>query len=219
MAWAVVLLTCGLAHPAGSASDASTLCLDSAIAAADRYDIPRNVLVAISLVESGQSRNGRYRPWPWTVNEGGKGQWFASRAEAALQAQTAIDAGATNVDLGCFQLNYRWHGEHFAAVDDMLDPDRNARYAASFLARLHADIGNWPDAAAAYHSGTPQFADPYRARFQTTLASLEGSELPRTIAEPAVRANSFPLLIGGAKGAIGSLVPASTATIRLIGAP
>jgi Transglycosylase SLT domain len=218
--YALCLMLSAFAAPPGTgATDPSSLCLDAAAKAAARTGVPRNVLVAIALVETGQSRNGQQQPWPWTINEGGDGQWFASKAEAVEKAQGAIDLGATNVDLGCFQLNYRWHAEHFASLDDMLDPLQNALYAAGFLARLHAGTGNWPDAAAAYHSRTPEYAERYRAKFDIALAGLDGGPITLAEAAPEMQPNGFRLLIGGKPGAFGSLVPATDATIRLIGAP
>ncbi|WP_309664846.1 lytic transglycosylase domain-containing protein [Tabrizicola sp.] len=208
-----------LALPGNGTTDPSGLCLAAATEASDQTGVPRNVLFAIALVESGQTRKGERLPWPWTINQGGNGQWFDTKADAAGKAQAALDLGATNVDLGCFQLNYRWHAEHFASLDDMLDPQQNALYAASFLARLYGETGSWSDAAAAYHSRTPDYADRYRAKFDTALATLDGSAVLVAEAEVVERLNRFPLLQHGGKGAFGSLVPARNASTRLIGAP
>jgi Transglycosylase SLT domain len=215
----VAILTIALALPSNGTTDPSELCLAGASEASEQTGVPRDVLVAIALVESGQARKGEQLPWPWTVNQGGNGQWFATKADAAGQAQSALDLGATNVDLGCFQLNYRWHATNFASLDDMLDPEQNALYAAAFLARLYSETGSWSDAAAAYHSRTPDNAERYRAKFDATLAALEGGSVRVAEAELVERSNRFPLLQQGGSGALGSLVPASNATSRLIGAP
>ena len=212
---------------AAAASDPALLCLQATEAAAQETGVPERVLLAISLVETGQSRKGQMQPWPWAVNQGGDGRLLASKAEAAEVAQRALASGATNVDMGCFQINYRWHAENFASLDDMLDPWSNARYAAGFLADLYRDTGNWPDAAAAYHSRTPEHAARYQAKFEQTLASLGTAPDMWTASEPdaqsniqpQLRANHFPLLVRGNAGGRGSLVPALQATRRLIGAP
>lgn len=52
-----------------------------------------------------------------------------------------IGQGAGNLDIGCFQLNYRWHGAAFASLADMFDPDRNATYAADYLASHYQRTG------------------------------------------------------------------------------
>jgi hypothetical protein len=158
------------------------------------------------------------RPWPWTVNLGGEGFWLETTEEAATLVQSALDQGTTNIDLGCFQLNYRWHAAAFASLDAMLDPDRNALYAARYLARHHARTGDWALAAAAYHSATPEHANRYRERYEEVFAGLgDGSADIGRRATP--RSNSFPLLIAGTSGRNGSLVPATEGGFRIFGGP
>ena len=213
-AFLVVLATL---QPGHAATDPSAQCLTAAADAAKAVGVPYAVLLAVTLVETGQTRDGDFRPWPWTVNNGGEGRWFATKAEAEAQAAVLADQGATNIDLGCFQLNTRWHGENFASLADMLDPGRNASYAATFLASLYDQTGNWSDAAAAYHSRTPEYAEVYRAKFDRVLATLDAGPAPVAEAEP--RANRFPLLVKGTPGQFGSLVPMTDAMPPLIGAP
>jgi hypothetical protein len=131
-----------------------------------------------------------------------------------------LDTGTTNIDLGCFQLNYRWHGEAFGSIDEMLDPQANALYAARFLGRKYAETGDWALAAAAYHSGTPEFADRYRSRFEAVYAALTG-DTPLSAEDPPIsdRVNRFPLLVAGLAGSHGSLVPGTAGGSRLIGGP
>jgi len=209
-----LLLTAVLAQGRGDPSD---LCLQAASDAAERTGVPFSVLHAVSMVETG--RGGR--PWPWTVNFGGDGRWFDSAGEAEAEAAAALRQGATNVDLGCFQLNYRWHAEGFASVSDMLDPAQNALYAAEYLSDHFAQTGDWALAAAAYHSATPEFATAYQARFEAAYAQLEAGvpQADDSGPGPSERANRFPLLVAGSTGSGGSLVPASPGGVRLIGAP
>lgn len=205
-----------LTSTAQAREDASNLCLEAASDAAERTGVPYDVLLAISKVETGRNE----RPWPWTVNFGGDGHWYDTAAEAEASVTEALDQGATNVDLGCFQLNYRWHSEGFGSVAEMLDPDRNAIYAANFLAEHYARTGDWAAAAAAYHSATPEYAEIYQAKFEAAYAGLGGAE-PADAAPPvaAERTNSFPLLMAGTTGRNGSLVPTGSRGHRLIGAP
>jgi hypothetical protein len=206
--------------------DPSALCLQAARAAADRTGVPYDVLLAVSLVETGRNR----RPWPWTINLGGEGQWLDSAADAEAVVNAALDQGATNIDIGCFQLNYRWHAAAFSSLSDMLDPDQNADYAADYLATQFARTGEWALAAAAYHSATPEHADRYRAQFEATFAAVTEDGLaedwlaqdglpPGSPQTADVRVNSFPLLVAGEAGLRGSLVPATSGGRRLIGGP
>lgn len=217
---------CG-AMPAAAASDPSRICEDAAARASAATGVPVDVLNAISVTETGTKRGGRTQPWPWTVNMEGKGVWFDSEPEALDYARTNFDRGARSFDVGCFQLNYKWHGKAFRSIEHMFDPTANALYAAAFLGELYAETGNWADAAGAYHSRTPQYANRYKARFSRILAGLAG-EVPASpqlpVADPQPRQiadNRFPLLIGGASAQsnLGSLFPAATAYggSRLIG--
>jgi hypothetical protein len=209
-----VLLLCTLAPVARASNDPSDLCTAAARLAADQTGIPYKALLAIAVVETGRD----LRPWPWTVNLGGDGRWLDSAADARMLVQDALDRGATNIDIGCFQLNYRWHASAFGSIEEMLDPVNNALYAAGYLARHHARTGDWALAAAAYHSATPEHADRYRARFEETVADLGGAPVA-TARLAEARSNGFPLLIVGASGRNGSLVPATEGGLRLLGGP
>ena len=134
------------------------ICRNAAIKAADRHGVPRDVLVAITLVETGTKRGGAFGAWPWTVNVAGKGFWLDSRAAALLTAQQALARVQPSFDVGCFQLNYKWHGQHFASIDQMFEPGPSGDYAAQFLKSLHAETGDWIKAAGFYHSRTPKHA-------------------------------------------------------------
>jgi len=220
-----------LALPGGRAvarGDAGppALCAQGAAAAADRTGVPLRVLMAIALTETGhRAEDGTFAPWPWALNQGGDSAFFASREEALDHLSAVLDQGVTNVDVGCFQLNWRWHGQAFASLDEMIDPDLNALYAAQFLDRLYQDSGDWSVAAGAYHSATPDHASRYSARFDRIYAALgDGTRLaladaPAPGAEDA-RTNGFPLLQAGATGAaggMGSLVPLDQAARPLFG--
>jgi hypothetical protein len=195
-------------------SDPTALCNEAAAKAAKETGVPYEVLLAITIVETGRND----QPWPWTVNFGGDGRWYDSAAEAARSVDLAVRDGATNVDLGCFQLNYRWHASAFSSLDDMLDPEQNANYAAEFLSQHYAKTGDWTLAAAAYHSSTPEFAEAYKSKFEATFDRLASGTQP--VAEPVVdRQNRFPLLVAGSPGLKGSLFPSGTGGHPLIGEP
>lgn len=206
----VLALILGLAVAAPLLA-AGVLCTDAAHAAARQTGVPPEVLLAIAQVESGRPQSGRVTPWPWTINDSGTGHWYATRAQAESAAQTIRDAGRSNFDIGCFQLNFRWHGDAFASIPAMFDPGANALYAARFLRALHDELGDWSAAAGAYHSRTPEYAQRYRARFDRALAALGGdagaAPGPLRGGAQAARVNWFPLLQPGGAGAPGSLVP------------
>ena len=126
-------------------------CEALAEAAGREAGIPEGILPAIARVESG--RNGR--AWPWTLNHGGDGSFYPTKDAALIQLAELLGSDVQNVDLGCMQINWRWHSTAFADAAEMMDPVANTRYAARFLADLREQHGSWESAVAAYHSGQP----------------------------------------------------------------
>ncbi|MBZ4022108.1 transglycosylase [Rhodobacter sp. TJ_12] len=148
-----------------SATTISATCERVAEEAARRSGVPVSVLKAISLTETGKRIEGKLRPWPWTVNMEGAGHWFDTLDEARAYVFKEFKRGARSFDVGCFQINYKWHNQHFTSIDEMFDPLSNALYAAKFLTELYNEKGSWNGAAGAYHSRTKEYADRYTARF------------------------------------------------------
>ncbi len=219
----VVALVAGWTGGIAQASQPSgaEVCDRVARLAAHEVGVPVNVMLAITRTETGRTTDGVLAPWPWTVNMEGKGVWFDTRLEAQAYALDHFKEGARSFDVGCFQLNYRWHGMHFRDIAHMFEPIENARYAAEFLSELYAESGSWDSAAAAYHSRTPEFAEKYKTRFQRIIAGLaKGVGVPVVTAAAAAvdiapRENSFPLLQRGSQTAVmGSLMPLGNNSAR-----
>jgi len=183
------------ALPAKASTD--QICDHAANNAAKSSGVPLPILRAITRTETGRSRGGEVEPWPWTVNMEGAGKWFASEASARAYVERHYSRGARVFDVGCFQINYRWHGTEFASIDEMFDPIANAEYAAGFLMRLYNETGDWTAAVGAYHSRTPKFAERYIRRFERIRRALNeaASQTVEIAAQaPTERANLFPFL-------------------------
>ncbi len=181
VALAMALIFAPAARATRTIADPSSLCEEAIRFASDREQVPLSVLSAIALNESGRKGAGGFRAWPWTVNMEGKGVWFDGPDEALAYARREFDRGARSFDVGCLQINYRWHGQNFASIEQMFDPTSNAIYAARFLRALYAERGSWEAAAGAYHSLNPVFATPYAARFSRLRADFlnrNGGEVP-----------------------------------------
>ena len=84
--------------------------------------------------------------------------------------EEAVAAGDHSVDVGCMQVNTKWHMGGFHELADMLDPVQNADYAAGFLLDLHEAHQSWDDAVKHYHSAEPEKHMVYHRR---VLAELE----------------------------------------------
>lgn len=156
----------------------AALCDRAASKAARLHGVPLDVLQAISRTETGRLQQGALQPWPWTVNMEGKGRWFENADAARAYVFSHFKAGARSFDVGCFQINYLWHGDAFRSIDDMFDPVLNAAYAAKFLKELYREFGDWSAAAGAYHSRTPTYAQSYTARF-TKIRNAISPNAPR----------------------------------------
>lgn len=151
------------------------ICDQAAAIAARAHQVPLDVMRAITRTETGRGGEGGLHPWPWTVNMEGAGRWFDNREQARAFAYKHFDRGARSFDVGCFQINYKWHGTAFRTIDEMFDPVLNAKYAARFLKELFSEYGDWTRAAGAYHSRTPHYARIYEARFKRIRAGISGN--------------------------------------------
>jgi soluble lytic murein transglycosylase-like protein len=118
-------------------------------AAAQRYGIPLAVFYAVGLVETGGQNGLR----PFTLNIDGRASFNDTLADGLQAFETARRGGAKFIDVGCMQINYRWHGDKFASVTEMFDPAHNIDYAARFLNELKQREGNWTLAVARYNAG------------------------------------------------------------------
>ncbi|MGI4763755.1 MAG: transglycosylase SLT domain-containing protein [Janthinobacterium lividum] len=157
---ALVAMAAGIAAPpalaAPAAPPASTAsapaghgCEAQVAAAARRYDIPLAVFYAVGLLETG-GRNGLQ---PFSMNIEGRASLNTTLAEALATFEAAHRRGATLIDIGCMQVNYRWHGRNFASVTEMFDPAHNVDYAARFLRELKTREKTWTLAVARYNAG------------------------------------------------------------------
>lgn len=155
------------------AAPSADVCEWAAAQASRESGVPVDILAALSLTETRRRVDGAVRPWAWSANSEGAGQWFDDPESAIAFAEGRVRDGRYNLDIGCFQLNYRWHGENFSSVRQMFDPLENARYAARFVSQLYAESGDWRTAAGAFHSRTASNANRYLARFDTLHAMLK----------------------------------------------
>jgi hypothetical protein len=140
-------------------------CKAIARAAEERHGLPDGILQSISTVEASRIQSdGSYRAWPWTLNDNGKGLFFDDREQVLNYLDTHMTNPDTSIDIGCMQINTKWHGASFETLDEMLDPASNIAYAAGFLTDLYYAHGSWSDAIRHYHSSDQRKNDPYLNR-------------------------------------------------------
>ena len=131
-----------------------------------KLGIPPHLLEAVSLAESGRwdAKGKESFAWPWTVTSGGKGTFYDTKREAILAVRALRSEKVSNIDVGCMQINMHYHPDAFKALDEAFDPLHNVEYAARFLAKLFTVKKSWPEAAAAYHSTTPEHNHAYKIK-------------------------------------------------------
>ena len=128
-----------------------------------QYNIPANLLKAVSVTESGvyHKESERLVPWPWTVNSQGRSYYFKNKQAAITAVRKMMRRGISSIDVGCMQINLHYHPEAFTSLDEAFEPKYNIAYAATFLQSNYARLHNWLNAVASYHSETPQYGRPY----------------------------------------------------------
>ncbi len=144
-----ILATASFSAPRPAIAADDQVCEREMVRAARANDIPLNVLYAVGLTETGHK--GALNPFDMNVD--GRAVLSASLPEALVKFQAERARGAQLIDIGCMQINHRWHAANFRSVTDMFDPAQNVRYAANFLKELRAREGNWTLAVARYNAG------------------------------------------------------------------
>jgi hypothetical protein len=184
------------ASPSSGLSD-DTACIAAIMQAQQKYGIPNNYLLAIGLQEAGRKgKDGNPTIWPWSLNAAGEGRLFNTRAEALSFYDQKQSAGVRSIDIGCMQINMRWHPDAFTSVDAGFEPATNVDYAARFLVDLYRKYGNWTTAIGSYHSAEPKYHAIYLNAIQPELAMVSrnaayfasiGDGAPIVIAQAAVQ--------------------------------
>ncbi len=149
------------------------LCENAADRAEAQYHIKSNLLQTIASVESGRwnTQAGRRVAWPWTIHANGKGRYFKTKAEAVAAVQELQKKGVTNIDVGCMQINLKYHGTAFRDLNEAFDPQKNADYSARFLKKLYErNKQDWTKTAMHYHSRNTRRGNSYKSRLEKHYA-------------------------------------------------
>lgn len=182
-------------------------CMAAILSAQERHGIPNNLLLAIGIQEAGRQINGKTTIWPWAVNAEGNGVFFKSREQAIGWIKSQQAQGVRSIDVGCMQINLRWHQEAFSSLEEAFDPMVNADYAARFLSNLRRQEGSWWEAAGSYHSKTAVHRDRYLtalahnqkiANSLSVHAQAASSDTPVQALRSDVKLQSRPSVLWGA---------------------
>ncbi|HVR65438.1 MAG TPA: transglycosylase SLT domain-containing protein [Verrucomicrobiae bacterium] len=143
-----------------------TLCAKATNLIERQEGVPRQLLRAISKVESGRFHQKKrvVMAWPWTVMAEGRGRYLPTKAAAIAEVEGLKARGIRNIDVGCMQVNLFYHPHAFANLNQAFDPVANVSYAASYLKNLKIEEGSWAKAVARYHSADPVRYKQYRMK-------------------------------------------------------
>lgn len=113
------------------------------------YNIPKNLLAAVAMVESGQK--------PFAVHSRGRARYFKSHGDAVKYVSAQMQKGG-NLYLGAMQLCFKSHKTKLKSIERALDPYHNIRFAAELLTSLYKKHGTWFDAVKYYNASTRRIA-------------------------------------------------------------
>lgn len=143
-------------------------CLDHIVEAEKEMGIPKGILLAVSLVESG----GGGTPSPYIMNVRGRVLFPRSEAEAATYLRDNQGNLRGNVYAGCMQLSLAHHKQAFRPVEKIVNPEANVRYAAKYLISLRRETGSWAAAVTKYNGSSGVKAAAYQCKIKNQLVSL-----------------------------------------------
>lgn len=167
------------------ANNPVSVCIDEILAAEQRYDIPDNLLLSIGIQEAGRRMNGKLVVWPWTANTSGEGAFFGSKLALEAHVREQQSRGIKSTDVGCMQINQRWHGDKFTSLEAATDPAINVDYAARFLKALYNETRDWWQAAGRYHSSSESFKTVYLEKLRQNQV-IAKANLPEFLSGQAI---------------------------------
>jgi hypothetical protein len=140
-------------------------CVDAILQAEREAAIADHMLLAMGFTEAGRMTQDRlFTVWPWTVNAEGRSSYFPTKADAIAHVRGLQARGLQSIDVGCLQVNLKWHPDAFPDLDTAFDPRANTRYAARFLGALYQRHGSLAEAVGRYHSAQSERGEAYRQR-------------------------------------------------------
>lgn len=160
----------------------ANLCEAAIREAEQRHHLPTGLLASIARVESGRPVGATrdLRPWPWVINADGQGLFLDSKAAAVVWV-TQQALRHKYIDIGCLQIDLKFHPDAFISTEQAFDPPANADFAARYLLGLYEGEAkrDWNVAVGLYHSHTALRAADYRDR-----VSEIGARVLRGVLDP-----------------------------------
>ena len=140
-------------------------------------EIPKGLLLSIGKAEAIRKIKNKFVIWPWTLNHAGKSMFFDTKKQMRNYVFKNLKRNDFNIDVGCMQINIKWHKNNFKKISDMFEVDPNISYAASFLQQLKNKYGSWDKAIKHYHSSDPKKNKPYLIKVKSFWKKVEEDKI------------------------------------------
>ncbi len=180
-AWPLLMATLCLVVAMPAFGSTRKICTVHAAAQEQANRIPRGLVQAVALAESGRwlSEDQSTLPWPWTVTSGHDSFYLPTKDAAIAKVRELKAAGRTNIDVGCMQINLHYHPDAFASLEEAFDPDSNVAYGTQFLKELRLKTRSWGKATAFYHSQNRERGNAYRTKVYRFWRNLQSHQVLR----------------------------------------
>ena len=148
---------------------------------AEYVGVPATILYAMSQAESGQLKDGRFAPWPWTLDVAGTAKRYEDRLSMFDGLMAALGSGEMMIDVGPMQINWYWQYSVMGSPWRITDPAVNIKLGAEILKTHFERSGDWWEAVGRYHrpAARPQdlmIAEKYRQRVRHFFNQASGEE-------------------------------------------
>jgi len=140
-------------------------------------EIPKGLLLGIGKAEAIRKIKNKFVIWPWTINHAGKSMFFDTKKQMRNYVFKNLKRNDLNMDVGCMQINIKWHKNNFKKISDMFEVNPNISYAASFLQQLKNKHGSWDNAIKHYHSSDPKKNKPYLIKVKSFWKKIEENKI------------------------------------------
>ena len=92
--------------------------------------------------------------------------YFNSKSETIEYLKSNINL-KKSIDVGCMQINTKYHLKNFKDLYHLVEPEENVKYAAIYLLKLYKKHKSWNEAVSRYHSSIPKRKKNYLKKVYT----------------------------------------------------
>ena len=159
--------------------------------------LPKYLLQTISIKESERwiPEKKEIYAWPWAVTSGFESNYYPSKKQAINAVRSLQAKNIKNIDVGCMQINLKYHPKAFKSLEEAFDPTSNITYATKFLKKLYKKNKSWKKAISFYHSSTPKLSQKYLIKIENIWEKVRQNEARKKRKQVIQKFNERKLLL------------------------